>query len=88
MRWLDTALGLRVSTTKFTSSPCYTEHCLIRAVRPSDFSYKHKAERTINLVLTSLSDPLVEGVPDGLRAALGSSPTGTWSHSGYSYAGP
>jgi hypothetical protein len=48
-----------------------------RAVRPSDFSYKHKAERTVNLVLTPLSDRTDEGVHEGLRAALDASPDGT-----------
>ena len=47
-----------------------------RAVRPSDFSYKHKAERTVNLVLAPLSDSVDEGIPDELRAALSASPTG------------
>ncbi|KAF9649199.1 hypothetical protein BDM02DRAFT_3095185 [Thelephora ganbajun] len=46
------------------------------AVRPSDFSYKHKAERTINLVLTPLSGPADEVVPHGLRATLDTSPAG------------
>jgi len=47
-----------------------------RAVRPSDFSYKHRAERTVNLVLTTLSDRTDEGIYDGLRAALDASPAG------------
>jgi len=76
MQWFDIALGLRVSATRFTLSSYRTKPCLIRAVRPSDFSYKHKAERTINLVLTPLSDPVGKGVSDGLRAALDAPPAG------------
>ena len=59
-----------------TLSSYYAEPHLVRAVRPSDFSYKHKAERTIHLVLTPLSDPVGEGVSDGLRAALDAPPAG------------
>ena len=77
MQWLDIALGLRVRVIRFVLSSHYAEPYLIRAVRPSDFTYKHKAERTIKLVLTPLSDPLSEGVPDGLRAALDAPPVGT-----------
>ena len=51
-----------------------------RALRPSDFSYKHKADRTINLILTPLLDPVGEGVADGSRAALGASSAGAWPH--------
>ena len=77
MQWLDIALGLRVSATRFKlSSYCAKPH-LVRAVRPSDFSYKHKAERTINLVLTPLSNPVGKEVADELRGALDTSPAGT-----------
>lgn len=47
-----------------------------RAVRPSDFSYKHKAERTVNFVLTPISDCMDEEIYDGLKAALDASPNG------------
>lgn len=79
MRRLDIAVDLRVRTAKFAPRSYYAEHSLDRAVRPLDFSYKHKAERTINLVLTSLSCPAEEGATDGLKATLGASPAGMWS---------
>lgn len=41
-----------------------------------DFSYKHKAERTVSLVLTTLSDRVDEGIPGGLRVAFDASPAG------------
>ena len=47
-----------------------------RAVRPSDFSYKHRAERTVNLALTTLSDRMDEGIHDELRVALDASSAG------------
>jgi len=83
MQWLDIALDLRVSVIKFASSSRYAERPLDRAVRPSDFSYKHKAERTVNLVLTPLSGHVDERIHDGLRAAFDSSPSG-----GYQKAKP
>lgn len=58
----------------------HAEHRSDRAVRPTDFSYKHKAERAINLVLTPLSESVDESVPDGLRAALDASPAGAYPH--------
>ena len=39
-------------------------------VRPSDFSYKRRAERTISSVLTPLSDSVDGGVIGALRVAL------------------
>ena len=69
-----------MSTINSTVPSRCAEHWLYRAVRPSDFSYKHKAERTVNLVLTPLSDHVDGGIIDGLRAALDVSPPGTQPH--------
>lgn len=57
----------------------HPETRLDRAVHPSDFSYKHKADRTVNLVLTPLAGLADESVPGELWAALDPSPPGTYS---------
>lgn len=58
----------------------YAESCLGRAARPSDFSYKHKADRSINLLLTPLSSCAEGNVLDGLWAAIDASQAGSYSH--------
>ncbi|KAF9785254.1 putative zinc-finger of transcription factor IIIC complex-domain-containing protein [Thelephora terrestris] len=49
---------------------------LFEAVHPSDFSYKHRADRSINLALTQISGRTDESMPDGLSAVLDAPPTG------------
>lgn len=49
---------------------------LSKATRPPYFSCKHKAERSVSLVLTPLSDPTDESVADALKVVLDTSSIG------------
>lgn len=68
--------GFSSKYKKTTSVSHYAELCLDRAIRPLDFSYRHKAERTVSLVLTTLSDRVDEEIPRGLRVVFDASPAG------------
>lgn len=76
MQWLDTTLALRVSVTGFALPSSALKKWSDRTIRPSDFSYKHRADRSITLILVPLTDKVNEVVLGGLKGVLDASPAG------------